>query len=264
MPKSDPQIEPTTSYWEPILEKITIPSPTASVTRDRINDLLEQSLQSCTSTIISGRAGSGKTSTAIDFAEKCGRAVVWYKVDAPESNSQIFFHYLISSIRTKRKWFGEVLWSHVQQEESPTDISRLAELFVFELETNPGPAMLIVIEDLHQVCDADWLVPFFRRLLPLLPADVHMLITSRTMPPAPLWRMRSKQTLSVIDEETLAFTREETHQLFQHYGLTKEQATVAYEHSRGRAATLSGLAATLHFTENQVKVDESSLRLRVG
>jgi LuxR family transcriptional regulator, maltose regulon positive regulatory protein len=263
MPKTDPQIEVTTSYWEPILEKITIPSPTASVTRDRIHDLLEQSLQSCTSTIISGRAGSGKTSTAIDFAEKCGRAVVWYKVDAPESNSQIFFHYLISSIRTQRKWFGEGLWLHVQ-EVTPVDISRLAELFVFELETNPGPPLLIVIEDLHLVCDADWLVPFFRRLLPLLPADVHMLITSRTIPPAPLWRMRSKQTLSVIEEETLAFTRDETQQLFEHYGLTKEQAHIAFEHSRGRAATLSGLAATLHFAENEMKPGEASLRVRFG
>ncbi len=262
MTKTDPHIEVTSCYWEPILEKITIPSPTASVTRTRIHDLLEQSLQACTSTIISGRAGSGKTSTAIDFAEKCGRAVVWYKVDAPESNPQIFFHYLITSIRTKRRWFGEGLWSHVQ-EDKPFDISRLAELFVFELETNPGPALLIVIEDLHLVCDADWLVPFFRRLLPLLPADVHMLITSRTIPPAPLWRMRSKQTLSVIDEETLAFTREETRELFEYYGLTKEQANVAFEHSRGRAATLSGLAATLHFAENHVKTDESSLRVRV-
>jgi LuxR family maltose regulon positive regulatory protein len=262
MSKSDPQIEPT-NYWEPILEKISIPSPTASVMRKRLHELLGQSLLSCTSTIISGRAGSGKTSIAIDFAEKCGRSVVWYKVDAPESNPQIFFRYLVSSIRTQRHWFGEVFLSHVQ-EDGPADISRLAELFVFELETNPGRPLLIVIEDLHLVCDADWLVPFFSRLLPLLPADVHMLITSRTMPPAPLWRMRSKQTLAVIDEATLAFTIAETQQLFEHYGLTREQAGIAFEHSHGRAVTLSGLAATLRFAEIEMKNNEKSLRVLFG
>jgi ATP/maltotriose-dependent transcriptional regulator MalT len=66
---------------------------------------------------------------------------------------------------------------------------------------------LVVIEDLHLVSDSDWLVPFFSRLLPLLPSEVHVLITSRSLPPAPLWRMRSKQSLVVIDEARCAFTR---------------------------------------------------------
>jgi len=57
-----------------------------------------------------------------------------------------------------------------------------------------GKPLPIVIEDLHLVCDTDWLVPFLDRLLPLAPREVHLLITSRTLPPAPLWRMRSKQT----------------------------------------------------------------------
>ena len=105
--------------------------------------------------------------------------------------------------------------------------------------------MLIVVEDLHLVCDSDWLVPFFKRLMPLLPSDVHMLITSRTMPPAPLWRMRSKQTLSVIEEETLAFTRRETIELFENFGLSPEQASIALDHSHGRAAALARFASTI-------------------
>ena len=111
--------------------------------------------------------------------------------------------------------------------------------------TDGGEPLLIVIEDLHLVCDSDWLVPFFKRLMPLLPADVHLLITSRTMPPAPLWRMRSKQTLSVIDEETLAFTWQEATLLFKRYGLTPEHASIALDHTHGRASALARFAATL-------------------
>jgi LuxR family maltose regulon positive regulatory protein len=243
-------MESNTSQWQLITEKIALPSPTASVRRPRLLRLLDQSLRSCTSTIITGRAGSGKTSLAIDFADQCERRVAWYKVDAPETQLRIFFEYLISSIHAKRPGFGSYsLCSLIEQSFETHQIPTLADVFLYELQLQSAHPLLIVIEDLHLVCDAEWLVPFFRRLLPLLPADVHVIITSRTMPPASFWRMRSKQTLSVIDEEMLLFSAQEALTLFEHYGLTREQAAVAMEHSRGRAASLSDLAATLHFAE---------------
>lgn len=240
-----------TSKMELILEKIAMPSPMACLPRPRLQAILEQSLSSCTSTILSGRAGTGKTSLAIDFAESSGRSVAWYKVDAPDSELLIFVQYLIASISRQRLGFGggallPLLWS-----ATPDRMPLVAEAFVYELEREAGKPLLVVIEDLHLVCDADWLVPFFSRLLPLLPSDVHLLITSRTMPPAPLWRMRSKQTLSVIDEETLSFTREEAISLFESYDLSREQACIAFDHSHGRAAALTSLAATLHELESE-------------
>ena len=247
----NPPSHPPDVSWEIILEKIDVPSPTGSIRRPRLHALLDQSLKSCTSTIIRGRAGSGKTSLAIDFAEQSGRAVAWYKVDAPETKLNIFFQYLIASISTQRPGFGDYgLKSLLRLNPDLSQIGRIAELFIFELELHTARPLLVVIEDLHLVCDADWIVPFFGRLLPLLPTDVHFLITSRTMPPTPLWRMRSKQTLFVIDEETLCFTRDEAVKLFEHYGLAQEQANIALDHSRGRAGALSSLAATLRFAES--------------
>jgi len=250
-----------TSKMELILEKIAMPSPMACLPRPRLQAILEQSLSSCTSTILSGRAGTGKTSLAIDFAENSGRSVAWYKVDAPDSELLIFFQYLIASISKQRLGFGgallPLLWS-----ATPDRMPLVAEAFVYELEREAGKPLLVVIEDLHLVCDADWLVPFFSRLLPLLPSDVHLLITSRTMPPAPLWRMRSKQTLSVIDEETLSFTREEAISLFESYDLSREQASIALDHSHGRAAALASLAATLHELERESANDTAPISLR--
>jgi ATP/maltotriose-dependent transcriptional regulator MalT len=233
--------------WEPISEKIQVPAPIWSISRPRLLKLLEDSLSSCSSTIICGRAGTGKTSLAIDFAEKSVRSVAWYKVDAPESAARMFLRYIIHSIRVQQPGFGSVsLESMVEDHNDPASIPRLAEAFVFDLERRSGSPLLMVIEDLHLIFDAEWMVPFFRRLLLLLPADVHIVITSRTMPPAPLWRMRSKQTLFVIDEETLAFTRDEAIRLFEQYGLNRDQASIAFDHARGRAGALSNFAATLH------------------
>lgn len=242
-------VDSGTSKMELILEKILTPSPINSLRRQRLHNLLKQSMASGTSTILSGRAGTGKTVLALDFAEDSGREVAWYKVDAPDNEIRFFFHYLVASIRAQRPRFGIGSLLSMVNQANPENISIFAEAFVYELERSPGVPLLIVIDDLHQVCDAKWLVPFFGRLLPLLPADVHMLITSRAIPPAPLWRMRSKQTLVVVDEEGLAFTRGEAVELFQKEGLSPEQAWLAFEHTHGRAAALANLAAALRFAD---------------
>lgn len=233
---------------ELVSEKISVPKPIPMLSRPRLIWLLENSLRSCTSTILSGRAGTGKTALALDFALNCDRRVSWYKVDAPEAELEVFFHYLTASIRKQRPAFGTT-FSYLVKTMAPEQMSLLAEAFVYDLGDGCGEPLLIVIDDLHLVCDSAWLVPFFKRLLPLLPPDVHLLITSRTMPPAPLWRMRSKQTLCVVDEETLAFTRQEATVLFKKYGLTPEQASIALDHSHGRASAIARFAATLrHMT----------------
>lgn len=65
------------------------------------------------------------------------------------------------------------------------------------------------------------------------------------MPSAPLWRMRSKQTLAVIEEESLVFTKQEAVDLFESYALSREHATIALDHTKGRAAALARFATML-------------------
>ncbi len=216
--------------------------------------MLTKSMSSGTSTVVCGRAGAGKTALVVDFAGRCERSVAWYKVDAPDADLEIFFHYLVGSIRQCRPNFEAKLLNKLlpRLKDGPDNgdqINALADAFVYELaEFDSGP-LLIVVEDLHLVSDSEWLVPFFRRLLPLLPSDVHMLITSRSLLPAPLWRMRSKQSLVVIDEGTLAFTRPEAVALFESFELTSEQASIALDHTHGRAVALYEFAEFMARTE---------------
>jgi LuxR family maltose regulon positive regulatory protein len=236
---------------ELITDKIALPARTPRVSRSRLLSTLKRSMASGTSTIISGRAGTGKTSLALDFAHKCDRAVAWYKIDAPDSDPQIFFNYLIRSIRPCCPGFGRKLLQPLLEIGEIVPIGRLTDAFVYELvEADTIGPLLIVIEDLHLVSDSYWLVPFFTRLLPLLPSDVHVLISSRSFPPAPLWRMRSKQSLVVIDESALSFTRPEAIALFESYGLSPEQANIALDHTHGRAAALDESAAFLQRSES--------------
>src|SRR5215210_3240070 len=217
-----------------ILDKITAPGEQPKLSRARLLNTLHGSLSNCASTIVNGRAGTGKTLLATDFAHRCGRRISWYKVDAADGDLHVFFKYLVESVRQWRPAFGQEALMKLVETATIEDIPMLAEAFVYELLEQKGESLLIVIDDLHLVYDAEWVVPFFRRLLPLLPAEAHMLITGRSLPPAPLWRMRSKQTLCVIEEPTLLFTRQEAAKLFESYKLSDAHADVAMEHTRGR------------------------------
>ncbi len=240
---------------ELILDKISRPARPPRISRTRLLKILQHSLDSGASTVISGRAGAGKTSLAIDFSLACQRPCAWYKVDAPDGELKIFFQYLIASIQQQRSGFGVGTIAPLVESATLKHIPLLAEALVYELAEGENNPLLIVIEDLHLICDSEWLVPFFRRLLPLLPSEVHLLITSRTMPPAPLWRMRSKQTLLVINEEALAFTRSEAIELFASHNLSPEQANIAVDHTHGRAVSLA------IFAESLVSADDENARL---
>lgn len=241
--ESDPTL--TVGNGELIADKITMPEPQPPFSRARLLTLLRQSLECCTATIVCGRAGTGKTALALDFARQCNRPVTWYKVDAPENDPKSFFQYLIASIQKERPNFGVKTLPPALRTTNGKQIDTLAEAFIYELIEGDKKPLLIVVEDLHLVSDSEWLMPFLRRVLPLLPVNVHVLMTSRVMPSAALWRMRSKQTLAVIEEESLVFTKQEAVDLFESYALSREHATIALDHTKGRAAALARFATML-------------------
>jgi len=224
-----------------IQSKIQIPSEANYVSRPRLITTLEESLKSCNATLIIGRAGTGKTTLAIDFIRKGNHRTAWFKIDAPDANFNIFLRYLIESVAKVRPGFGNRLPAEFLQPPDETSRYKLAEVFVYELIhdlQNEAEPLLMVIDDLHLVYDANWVIPFFHRLLPLLPPEVHLLILGRSLPPAPLWRLRSKQRLRVIDEPALAFTLEEAAELSLLCGLCDNQASLAWVKTRGRAGAL--------------------------
>jgi LuxR family transcriptional regulator, maltose regulon positive regulatory protein len=232
-----------------IASKITIPTETPRVYRQGLLDTLRENLESCHATVINGRTGTGKTMLAVDFVRRNARLAAWYKVDAPDISLPVFMEYLVASVACVHPGFGRQTLDRLARSNEKCseegggqfDIAGLAEAFVYDLERFAEP-LVIVIDDLHLIYDADWVAPFFHRLLPLLPAETHMLILGRGLPPAPMWRLRSKQRLVVINEHMLAFTQTEAEELFSGYGLVAEEARVALERTGGRAAGLHAAA----------------------
>jgi LuxR family transcriptional regulator, maltose regulon positive regulatory protein len=225
-----------------IQDKITVPRQAPRASRPRLLRMLGEGLGSCASTIVTGRAGTGKTMLAADFARGGARRTAWYTVEAPDGELPIFLRYLTESVRRQRPGFGRAALADFAGSPGLDDIPALAEAFLYELQECGGEPLLVVIDDLHLIYDAAWVVPFFRRLLPLLPPEAHMLILGRSLPPTPVWRMRSKQALCLVEEGALAFTPQEAADLFDGYGLSRCEARRALEQTGGRAAALDALA----------------------
>lgn len=226
-----------------ILDKINVPAETPRVSRPRLLEVLGDSMSCCNATVMTGRTGAGKTLLTTDFAARCGRPVAWYKVDASEVELGAFLRYLVAAVAVLHPGFGRKTLALLASGAQDEDATLAAESFVYEMTMlEAGEPMLVVIDDLHLVYDAAWVVPFFARLLPLLPAETHFVLVGRTLPPAPLWRMRSKQTLRVIDEAALAFTLAEAEELFASYNLPTKLAAHALAETWGRAAALDAMA----------------------
>lgn len=226
-----------------IFSKITIPPEIPRITRNRLLGLLQESLYRCSSTVIIGRTGTGKTMLAADFARRCGWRTAWYKVDAPDMDMHTFVKYLTACVATEFPGFGKQTVAQLY-ELNETEPTLIAESYAYELQRYEDP-LLLIIDDLHLTYDAEWIVPFFHRLLPLLPTQVHLLIIGRSLLPAPLWRLRSKQRLDVIDEAALAFTQDEAEELFAYYEMNTEIANIALTTTRGRAGALHAEAYRL-------------------
>jgi hypothetical protein len=69
--------------------------------------------------------------------------------------------------------------------------------------------------------------------------------------------MRSKQTLSIIDESALDFTLDETAMLLESYGLDQSAASEVFRESRGRASRVSAIIRRMFIDSGVSKVQSA-------
>jgi ATP/maltotriose-dependent transcriptional regulator MalT len=215
-------------------DKMRIPKFTSHISRPRLIELLKKSSSQIGATLITGRAETGKSALAAEFAETYDR-VAWYQIDTAETDWKLFARY-----------FTEIFDEDFEElTESAHEITVFVEkLFERVAEKSAGP-VLIVLDDIHNIFDAEWFAEFFVSLLYTLSPEQHLVLLSRTKPPQPLWRVRSKQVLGMIDEKLLAFNGDETAELFEKHGLDEEKAAKAQKKSYGRISRLKQFIDTL-------------------
>lgn len=210
--------------------KLRLPAETKGVTRAKLLEMLKRSSCGHAATLMVGRAGSGKTVLAADFARtvpECG----WYSIDASDADWAVFSRYFQAMILGKENGGGH--------SEGRGPLEMFADLLTrLEAGGHEWPA-LIVLDGVDHLFDSKWFTDFFAMMVASLPPYAHVLVLSRTKPPTPLWRMRSKQVINVMDERVLAFSLAETEKLFALHGRRgRREAAAAYKECYGRAGKL--------------------------
>ncbi len=239
---SKPTIKTPTDSVKLFADKMCVPQNSAVINRPRLIAHLEKSLEQFSATLVTGRAGTGKTTLAADFARQTSYDVAWYKAETSDSDWKVLLSYFAESLRQSSLDCQPSKIFSLEQNDKTEGLSVTESLAAqFATIENEKP-LLIVIDDLHSVFDAEWFPEFFNALLSLRTQNVQLLLLARTAPPFPLWRLRSKQILGMMDEKLLAFNPEETIELFAQYGLDAKAALAANKLAYGRICKLKQIA----------------------
>ena len=202
------------------------PARTELISRPRLieqfNDALSHPL-----TLICAPAGFGKTTLLSEcFSSETGlsTAVAWLSLDTDDNDPGRFLTYLVYALAGIGDIDSEGLLFLLQSSQPPPKVILTALLS--RLEAFPG-RFVLVLDDYHLITTPlihEGLVFLFEHL----PAQMHLILTSREDPSLPLSRLRGQGQLAEIRADSLRFTLEEAAQfLHRVLGIHLSQEQVA-------------------------------------
>jgi LuxR family maltose regulon positive regulatory protein len=227
----------------PILHsKFSVPTYKAVLHRDRLFTRLDQALTHPL-TLICADAGYGKSTLVATYLAQCRHPAFWLRLDDQDRHLDVLFAHLCAGLAEHLPSCQNRLTALAarlgQRQRSPAE---LAADFVAALYPPPDVPMTVVLDDFETVQDSAEVINAVHRLALLLPEAVHLLILGRTRPLGlPLTRLSLEGRLAEITRADLAFTREETQQLFADvYGITLSfgELQLLHQHCEGWPAGL--------------------------
>ena len=225
--------------------KLVAPAPRAGLLpRAGLQSLLQSSLQAklC---LVAAPAGSGKTTLLAQWrAVAGGGRVAWVSLEESDNDPTRFWSYLVAALRTVEPGVGTVA---LEALGGPSvELERVVVPSLVNDLATVGAPLVLVLDDYHLITDATchqtlgW-------FLDHLPAEVHVVLSTRLDPPLPLARMRARGELAELRVGELQFTGEEAAELLNGsmgLALAAEDVARLAERTEGWAAglVLAGLS----------------------
>ncbi|MCL4265719.1 MAG: hypothetical protein KJ069_21075 [Anaerolineae bacterium] len=158
-------------------------------------------------TLVCAPAGYGKTTLVVTWLATWPiHHIGWLSLDESDNDPVRFWVYVIAALQTAVPGVGESSLTLLQSPQ-PSPLPLTLTFLLNDLTALVEP-LLLVLDDYHFITNqaihesmAYW--------LDHLPAQVHLLLTSRADPPLPLARLRARAQMVEIREKDLRFTSEE-------------------------------------------------------
>ena len=233
-PGSAPVTAPPGMFF--LRTKLLAPRPAPELLfRERLVERLQANL-SLPVTLVTANAGSGKTTLVAEFLRKQERPYVWYQLDHTDSDPAVFLGYLAHGIQQRVENFGDTIFAYLQANELAQQPERAADVLLNEILERVEQKLILVLDDYHHLGADTPVHAVVDRLITYLPDVIHVIIVSRDIPPLNLARLRSQDSMAIIERTDLLFTAEETQELFRKVfglALTPEQLQEYGERTHG-------------------------------
>ena len=168
-------------------------------------------------TLVAADAGCGKTTLIADFVRNQNRESVWYQLDHTDADPVVFLGYVARGIKNIFPDFGEAIFPYLSEanEEMLRFPERAADLLINEILQSIEQPFILVLDDYHHMGRETVVHKIVDRLLQYSSDLVHLIITTRDLPPLAIMRRRTQSAALVISRDDLLFTDDEVRDLFR-------------------------------------------------
>jgi DNA-binding SARP family transcriptional activator len=167
-------------------------------------------------TMVAADAGFGKTTLIADFVRKQPRPTVWYQLDHTDADPIVFLTYIAHGIKSIAPDFGEAIFPYLSEanEELHRVPERAVDLLINEVLQSVEQPFILVLDDYHHIGRDTIVHKLVDRLLQYSSDLIHLIITTRDLPPLAIMRRRTQSAALVITRDDLLFTDSEVRELF--------------------------------------------------
>ena len=183
--------------------------PTASsvlVERTRLFRLLDQGVGKKL-ILVSAPAGYGKTSLLSEWACNSGHHFGWLSLDEQDNDLKLFLTYFTNVLKQIQGDIGRNVLAALQSPSPPATRLLLTDL-VNQISAS-SRFFLIILDDFHTISEPE-IQEALTFLLEHQPAQMTLVISSRSDPPWPLSRLRVVNEIQEIRAADLRFNLKET------------------------------------------------------
>jgi LuxR family maltose regulon positive regulatory protein len=168
-------------------------------------------------TLISAPAGFGKTTLVSEWITLCKQPVAWVSLDAGDNDPVRFWSCVIAALQTLKPRLGENAQAMLQSPQ-PAPIRSVLTDLINEVAQSPQPLSL-ALDDYQAI--REWSIQeAMLYFIEHMPAQMHIVLISRTDPTLPLARLRALNQLNEIRSDDLRFSVNEAEEFLNRvYGL---------------------------------------------
>ena len=189
-----------------ISTKLYVPTPRLDlVSRPRLLDRLEKGAAGKL-TLITAQAGFGKTTLLAEWIARRNQPVCWLSLDEGDNDLQRFLEYFLAALRKVKRDLGEPVLLALRSQKARQPEELLAWL-INEISAS-AESFILILDDYHTITEPE-IQQALLFLLDHLPAQMHLIISSRSDPPWPLAKLRVHGDLLEIRSQEMRFSLDE-------------------------------------------------------